>query len=223
MTTTRVLVVAAHPDDEILGVGGTVRRHAEDGHDVRSFVACEGVSMRYEDDQHRQVALQARAAAVILGVGEVVLGGLPDQRLDTVPLVEVVERIEEQVQTFRPDVVYTHCGQDLNRDHRVLLEAVQVATRPYPAPFVREVLLFETASSSEWGHPSLQRPFVPEVFVDISSTLEAKITAFCQYRREIRRAPHPRSPESLRARAVSWGSHVGVAAAEPFQVHRMLR
>lgn len=220
---SRVLVVAAHPDDELLGLGGTIRRHADDGDEVVALIACEGVSMRYEQAQHSRVICQAQAASKILGVAEVVFGELPDQRLDTLPLVEVIGPVESWVRKVRPDIVYSHCGQDVNRDHRVLLEAVQVATRPYAAPWIREILLFETPSSTEWGHGAVQRVFVPEVFVDITETLDAKIEAFQRYEQEVRCAPHPRSAEALRARAVTWGSVVGVAAAEPFQVLRSLR
>jgi LmbE family N-acetylglucosaminyl deacetylase len=223
MNPRRVLVVAAHPDDELLGAGGTIRRHADDGAEVHVLIACEGVTMRYTEDHHVRLCDQATAASEILGTRGVSFGELPDQRLDTLPLVDVVTLVEQHVRTVRPEVVYTHCPQDVNRDHRVLLEAVQVATRPYSAPFVREVLMFETPSSTEWGSPSVQPAFVPHVFVDVSTTIEAKIAAFCCYEREVRPPPHPRSPEALRARASVWGAVAGVAAAEPFQVLRSCR
>lgn len=220
---TVVLVVAAHPDDEILGLGGTVRRHVEQGDEVHSLIVCEGVTMRYDDTHLVTVQTQSTAAADVLGVKAVHFGDLPDQGLDTLALVHVIACVERYVELVRPEIVYAHCGLDVNRDHRVLLEAVQVATRPYSAPSVREVLLFETPSSTEWGHPAVQRPFTPEVFVDITDTLEAKVEAFACYEREVRPFPHPRSPEALRARALTWGSVIGVEAAEPFQVLRIRR
>lgn len=219
----KVLVVAAHPDDEILGVGGTVRKHALAGDEVRLLIACEGVSMRYEDTHHERVMRQAREAGEILGVAEVLFGEFPDQRLDTLPRVDVFAKIEALVQALRPDVVYTHFGGDVNHDHQILFQAVQVATRPYSAPFVREVLAFETPSATEWGTPAVQGSFVPQIFVDVSTTLDDKIQAFCRYEREVRPAPHPRSPEALRARAYTWGSVIGVNAAEPFMVVRAIR
>lgn len=219
----KVLVVAAHPDDEILGVGGTVRKHVLAGDEVSLLIACEGVSMRYEDEHHQRVVAQAREAGEILGASEVLFGELPDQRLDTLPRVEVIARVEEVVRRVVPGIVYTHFAGDVNHDHGVLFEAVQVATRPYSAPFVREVLAFETPSSTEWGAPAVQGAFVPQVFVDVSHTLEDKIRAFCRYEREVRPAPHPRSPESLRARARTWGSVIGVDAAEVFSVIRCIR
>ena len=179
--------------------------------------------MRYEDAHHERVVRQAREAGEILGAAEVLFGELPDQRLDTLPRVDVYAKIEEVVRDVRPDVVYTHFGGDVNHDHGILFQAVQVATRPYSAPFVREVLAFETPSSTEWGAPAVQGAFVPQIYVDISATLEDKIRAFCRYEREVRPAPHPRSPESLRARASMWGSVVGVEAAEPFMVIRAIR
>jgi LmbE family N-acetylglucosaminyl deacetylase len=188
----KVLVVAAHPDDEILGVGGTVRKHALAGDEVRLLVACEGVSMRYEDEHQQSVVRQAREAGEILGVAEVLFGELPDQRLDTLPRVEINAKVEEVVRAVRPDVIYTHFGGDVNHDHGILFQAVQGS-------------------------------FVPQVYVDVSATLEDKIRAFCRYEREVRPAPHPRSPESLRARARTWGSVIGVAAAEPFMVIRAVR
>lgn len=219
----RVLVIAAHPDDEILGLGGTLRKHVLAGDAVRSWVACEGISMRYDDDHQAALHRQMAEAASVLGVSELVRGELPDQKLDTLPLVEVITQVEEQVRQFRPQLVYGHFGGDVNHDHRVLFEAVQVATRPYAAPWVREILLYETPSSTEWGTPAVQGAFFPEVYVDISATLEAKIEAFLRYQREVRPAPHPRSPESLRARAQTWGSVIGTHAAEVFQVARLIR
>ncbi len=219
----KVLVVAAHPDDEILGVGGTVRRHALANDDVHVFLACEGVSMRYEEAHHQRVREQTKRASVILGVKRVHLGELPDQRLDTLPIVDVIKQVEDVVRSVEPTVVYTHYRGDVNQDHATLFRAVQVATRPYSAPSVREILSFETPSATEWGADHLHGSFHAEVFVDISETLDAKIEAFCCYENEIRAPPHPRSPDSLRARAATWGSVVGVAAAEAFQLVRAIR
>ncbi|HVQ35681.1 MAG TPA: PIG-L deacetylase family protein [Candidatus Bathyarchaeia archaeon] len=218
-----VLVIAAHPDDEILGIGGTVRRHVLAGDRVVSFIACEGISMRYDEEHRRRLDDHIRRAAEVLGVDDIRQGDLPDQKLDTVPLVTIVAKIEELVREVKPAVVYTHFGGDVNHDHRVLFQAVQVAVRPYAAPFVREVLAYETPSSTEWGTPDVHGAFVPDVYVDISETLEAKVRAFACYEREVREAPHPRSSASLRARAATWGSVIGVAAAEPLHVVRIVR
>jgi LmbE family N-acetylglucosaminyl deacetylase len=219
----KVLVISAHPDDELLGVGGTAAAHAAKGDDVRLVILCEGISMRYSPERHAEVHRQAREAAKILGVAEVSIGDLPDQKLDTLPLTDLVATIEKHVQDWRSEVVYTHFGGDINRDHQLIAEASLVATRPYAAPFVREVLMFETPSSTEWGAPQILAPFHPNVFVDVSSTLDRKIEAFLRYTKEVRPFPHPRSPEALRDRARYWGSLVNMAAAEPFALVRATR
>lgn len=219
----KVLVVSAHPDDEILGVGGTIKRHSQEGDEVTTLIAVEGFSMRYSEEQGQRLRDQSRRAASVLGIADVTFGNLPDQKLDTVPLIQVIAEVEKAVKSFRPELIYTHFGGDVNHDHNTLFRAVQVAARPYSAPWVREILAFETPSSTEWAMPALQGSFQPQVFMDITATLDAKIKAFCCYENEVREAPHPRSPSSLRARAQTWGSYVGVGAAEPFQVVRAIR
>ncbi len=217
-----VLVVAAHPDDEILGVGGTAAMHACRGDKVTLAVVCEGISARYAPERHAEVQAQSRRAGEILGAS-VVLHDLPDQRLDTLAVSAVAGVVEKLIEDHAPEVVYTHFGGDINRDHRVLAEAVLVATRPYAAPGVREVLMFETPSSTEWGAPQIGASFQPCVYVDIAQTLERKIEAFLCYTAEVRPFPHPRSPEALRDRARYWGSLVNRTAAEVFSVVRSLR
>lgn len=218
-----IAVISAHPDDELLGLGGTVALHAKRGDRVRMAVMCEGISVRYDAKRHAEVQAQARAAAKILGVDDLVLKDLPDQRLDTISLTDIVKEIDAVLAGFEPEVVYTHFGGDINRDHRILTEAVLVATRPYAAPSVKEILMFETPSSTEWGTVELLRGFHPNVYVDVAETLEKKVEAFLCYTKEVRPFPHPRSPEALRERARYWGSHVGSTAAEPFALVRSRR
>ncbi len=219
----KVMLIAAHPDDELLGAGGTIRKHHLDGDDIRIVLACEGVSMRYDSEHSKALHAQTLAACRILGVTDVRFLGLPDQKLDTLPLVDVITPVEAEIDDFEPEIVYTHFGGDVNHDHRILFEAVQVATRPYAAPSVKQFLCFATPSATEWGFHGTQGSFTPDLIVDTTETLDAKIEAFLCYEKELRAAPHPRSPESLRAIAVQWGSVVGTGAAEPFQVIRILR
>ena len=219
----KVLVIAAHPDDEILGVGGTAARHVDQQDEVKLAVMCEGVSMRYDAEHQTAVFEHMHAAAARLGVTDLHVGDLPDQRLDTLPLVDVVARIESLFEAFRPERVYTHFGGDINRDHQVLAEATLVAARPYAAPYLRELLMYETPSSTEWGSPTILPTFQAQLFVDIQSTLQRKIDAFRCYSAELRDPPHPRSPEALTDRARYWGSLVGLGAAEPFAIVRSLR
>ena len=211
----RVLVVAAHPDDEILGCGGTVALHTGAGDQVWSLIACEGESLRYDDDRGHQDA-HTEAAQRVLGVDRVEALGLPDQRLDTLSLVEIITPLERIIDELAPQVVYCHHGGDINRDHQLLFEALLVATRPN-REHIEAVLAFDTASSTEWGYP---RTFVPDTWIDIASTLETKLEAMACYERELREWPHPRSLRGLRAKAESWGTQACMEAAEVFMTVR---
>jgi LmbE family N-acetylglucosaminyl deacetylase len=224
-----VLVVAAHPDDEVLGCGGTVARLANEGHEVRIAILAEGMtsrtSQREQTDRKQLDHLHSNAqqAADKVGAKELVLSKLPDNRLDTVPLLEVVKLVEELFEKFSPTVIYTHHPGDLNVDHGVVHRAVLTATRPFPGQRVREIYSFEVASSTEWAFQRLEPLFRPNVFVDISSTLETKVAALACYDTETRKFPHPRSPEAVRAIAMRWGSVAGFPAAEAFELVRSLR
>jgi LmbE family N-acetylglucosaminyl deacetylase len=217
------LNIAAHPDDELLGQGGTVARHARAGDRVTSVIVCDGSAVRYGKDVVHEIEAASREAGKVLGVADLRMLGLPEQGLDTLSLIEINQKIEALIEDVRPEIVYTHGPSDINRDHRAILEAVLVATRPFSAPSVREVWLYETASSTEWGGPPLLPPFEPQMFVDITETLELKVRALECYRREVRPWPHPRSAEGIRARARYFGSLAGYEAAEPFRLVRLLR
>jgi LmbE family N-acetylglucosaminyl deacetylase len=219
----KVLVVAAHPDDELLGVGGTIASHVAKGDQVRVAVMCEGFSSRYNPDWDGEVRRQANEAARILGVTDLVLGNLPDQQLETLLLCDVAKKIGQLIEESQPELVYTHFGGDINRDHRILTEAVLVAARPYSAPLVKEILMFETPSSTEWGSPPLTTSFQPNVYVDISEFLEQKIKAFSCYSAEVRESPHPRSLQALADRARYWGSVINRRSAEAFVLVRSTR
>ena len=224
----RILVVAAHPDDEVLGCGGTMARLAQAGNEVYVAILGEGITSRYDRreqaDRTEVERLQARSRAVagVLGIKDVFTFELPDNRFDTVPLLDVVKLIEEVVGKIRPDVVYTQHGGDLNVDHVITHRATLTATRPTSDCPVKAVYGYEVASSSEWAFQQFAPVFHPNVFVDIASTLEAKIRAMQAYESEARPFPHPRSPEALRAAALRWGSVVGVKAAEAFQCVRQV-
>jgi LmbE family N-acetylglucosaminyl deacetylase len=219
----RVLVVAAHPDDEVLGMGGTIARHAgEWGDDVRILCVTDGSSTQYPGDAERRGLKdeEARRAAAILGVTDYVHLDLPDMRLDTLAHVEVNGVVEEHVRDHRAEVVY--CVQpDVNLDHRVLFDSVAVATRPAPGQSVRRVLTYAPTSSTEWT-PAAANWFVPNWFVDVTTTLEQKLEAFAAYATERREWPHPRSERALRAHAAYFGATVGCEAAEPFVLVRGL-
>ena len=219
----RVLVVAAHPDDEVLCAGGTIARHVGDGDTVHTAILCEGASIRYGSERVAEINDQAHKAAEILGVQDLTMFDLPDQRLDTIPISDVAAPVEQMVSQFDPEVIYTHYGGDINRDHQIVAEAVAVAARPYPAPRVREILMFESASLS-WGTTHFtHRSFDPTLFVDISGTLDRKLEAMTAYQTEQRDFPHPRSIEALRDQARYWGSRINRQAAEAFAPLRIVR
>jgi len=224
-----ILVVAAHPDDEALGCGGTIARLAQEGHDVYIAILGEGITSRYEQreqaDQELVEVLHARSRQVaeLLDARDVFLYSLPDNRFDTVPLLDVIKIIEESVERLQPQAIYTHHGGDLNIDHVVVHRAVLTATRPTAGHPVKEIYTCEVSSSTEWTFGQFQSAFHPNVFVDISATLEIKVQAMQLYESEARPFPHPRSPEVLRAIARRWGSVVGLEAAEAFELVRSVR
>jgi|SRR5579871_63100 len=224
-----ILVVAAHPDDEILGCGATAARLVREGHHVHFAILGEGLTARHsnrsdaEKSDLEKLHQQVRSAAAKLGVTDVALYGFPDNRLDTVPLLEVVKIVEELIERLRPEILYTHHDGDLNVDHGVIHRAVLTATRPVQGHPVREVYAFEVPSSTEWAFQRVQPAFRPNVFVDVAGTVEAKIAAMECYRSEAREFPHPRSPQALRAIAARWGSVAGFCAAEAFELVRSIR
>lgn len=214
--------MAAHPDDETLGAGGTMAWHAARGDTVWACILADGVTSR-----HGHVAQQAecaRRACATLGVDRLVMVGLPDQRLDTLSLLEVISPIEKCIAELQPDVVLTHFGGDVNEDHRLVSRATMVATRPVAGSSVKRVCAFEIPSSTDWAPPVPGSVFAPNVFVDISETLETKLTAMKAYGdaflSEIRPYPHPRSLEALTVYAQRHGVVAGLLAAEPFMLLR---
>lgn len=224
----RVLVIAAHPDDEILGCGATTARLAQEGHEIHFAILGEGMTSRYSQrdadaDQLVMLRRQAHAAAAKVGVKSVVFHKMPDNRMDTVPLLEIVKLVEELVEEAKPEIIYTHHNGDLNVDHGIVYRAVLTATRPLAGQPVREIYAFEVPSSTDWAFQRLEPSFRPNVFIDVSRTLDAKIAAMGCYETETRPFPHPRSSEALRATAIRWGSVAGCMAAEAFELVRSIR
>jgi LmbE family N-acetylglucosaminyl deacetylase len=218
----RVLVIAAHPDDEVLGMGGTIAVHTDRGDEVRILVVTDGSSTQYPGDAETRTRKEGEAvrAAAELGVNDYVHLDLPDMRLDTVAHVELNGIVEEHVRDLGPDVVYT-AQPDVNRDHRALFDSVAVATRPTPGQPARRLLTYAPTSSTEWT-PAPQNWFVPNWFVDISAALERKLAAFAHYETEQRPYPHPRSERAIRAAAEFHGAAAGCEYAEPFVLIRGL-
>lgn len=217
---SRVLVIAAHPDDELLGPGGTLARHTAAGDEVHAVILADGATSRYDEAMVGVLAESAERAGKVLGLSSVRVHSFCDQRLDTVPVVELTHVVEEHADDVRPALVYTHFPGDANTDHGRVAQAAWIACRPYVVPDVRRFAVYETPSSTEWAWPLATSTFTPNLFVDVTSSLDTKLDAMSCYPSELRDYPHPRSLEALRERAAYWGSRIGVAAAEAFQILR---
>ena len=215
MTSKNILIVAAHPDDEVIGAGGTIAAHAASGDSVFVAILAEGATVQFpgEADKISLKQDQARKAAEILGAKEVFFGLFPDQRLDTVPVLEVNQFVETIARKVEPQLIYTHHFADLNADHRIAYEAAAVAARPFSLPSFERLLCYAVDTLTHAGQGSAGF----NVYSDISETLDLKLKAMQVYETEVRPFPHPRSLEALRYSAQRNGVMVGLAAAEVFQ------
>lgn len=228
MSAERILIAAAHPDDEVLGCGGTIAKYRKAGHDVRVVFLAEGITARYNPDQFDLPDVKAKIerrnanskkALAILGVdGKNVFTSLrPCCRLDQVPIIELAKEIERHLGDFKPTRLFTHATGDANIDHGIVHRATLIAARPLANSSLRAIYAFEVLSSSEWNPP---QPFAPTVFHDITGFIEAKVSALAAYEDEMRDAPHPRSPDVVRALATYRGAQMGAAFAEGFALVR---
>jgi len=224
-----VLVVAAHPDDEVLGCGGAIAKHIEQGDKVHVAILAEGLTSR-EDIRNRaantkklvELEYAAQRAHDILGTTTLELFDFPDNRMDAVDRIEVTKKVEVLVDKYQPQIVYTHHTGDVNIDHRIIHEAVVTACRPQPGHCVKTLLFFEVASSTEWQTPVSNIPFTPNWFVDISETLDKKLEALEAYAGEMRDWPHSRSIKALKHLAKWRGASNGVESCEAFSLGRRL-
>lgn len=224
----RIAVIAAHPDDEVLGCGATIARHSAQGDEVHVLIVAEGATSRSaardrqeSKDQLSQLAASAHRANELLGTTNLELLEFPDNRMDSVDLLDVVKAIEAFLARSKPHTVYTHWPFDLNVDHRIVSEAVQTACRPVPQSIQEQMLFFEVPSSTEWGICA-GKAFEPNHFVEASATLDLKIQALAIYASEMRSWPHPRSFEGVESLARWRGASVGMKAAEAFVLGRAL-
>ena len=223
-----VLVIVAHPDDEVLGCGGTMARLAREGYEVFTLVLGEGVRSRYEknedsldiEDAINALKKQALEANKILGVKEVFFSDFPDNRFDSIDLLDIVKAVERFKEEVKPQIIFTHSKADLNIDHQITHRAVVTATRPMPGESVMSVYSFEVLSSTEWNYP---QEFSPNLYFDVSNTIELKLEAMKAYSSELREFPHPRSLEGIKLKASQRGMEVGLRYAEAFEVVRDVR
>jgi LmbE family N-acetylglucosaminyl deacetylase len=221
-----ILVIAAHPDDEVLGCGGTIARCTQQEDEVYCLILGEGITSRYHqrgeaiEEELKQLKSEAKRAANILGIKKVFFRDLPDNRFDTMPLLEIVKAIEEVKGGVKPDIVYTHHQGDLNIDHQITFKATITACRPMKGETVKEIYCFEVPSSTEWNFDDAQNYFMPNVFIDITETFAKKVEALQAYSTESREYPHPRSPKALEIIARRWGVTVGRELVEAFRLVR---
>lgn len=219
-----VLVVAAHADDEALGCGGTIARHVAEGDTVYVVFMADGVTSRIQtetkDLEEREFA--AEKARKILGVKQNFYLGMPDNRLDSLPLIEIIQQLELIVHKLQPNIIYTHHIGDLNIDHRITHQAVMTACRPVPGCSATAIFAFEVVSSTGWDSTHANQ-FIPNTFVDITLLMEKKKEALKCYQLEMRDAPHARSYSNIEYLAHHRGHSVGICAAEAFMLLRLIK
>ncbi|MBK8640454.1 MAG: PIG-L family deacetylase [Chromatiaceae bacterium] len=224
----RTLIIAAHPDDEVLGCGGAILKLTAAGAEVHIAFLADGIGARNPDPARRQAELAhrraaAESAAQILGAASLSFDDLPDNRLDSIPLLDITQKVEALIDLYRPTTLFTHHAGDLNSDHRRTHQAVITACRPQRGHPVRTLLCFELPSSTEWQPPGSGLAFTPHWFVDISTTLDGKLAALDAYADELRDWPHPRSRQGIEHLARWRGASVGCDAAEAFMLARHLQ
>ena len=225
----KILVVVAHPDDEVLGCGGTIAKHSSNGDTVNSIIVAEGLTSRdnirktdLRKKELEKLKLHSLKAAKILGIKSTHFFDLPDNRLDSVDLIDITKKIEQYVFKLKPDIIYTHHYGDLNIDHRTVHNAVMTACRPFSSHFIKKILTFENPSSTEWQSLSFNSYFKPNYFENIETHINKKIRAMKQYKTELKKWPHTRSLEFLNILAKFRGSISGLKYAEAFFVERII-
>lgn len=228
----RILLVVAHPDDELLGLGASMYRLIHEHQcQIHVVILGEGITSRSDNRDtklwenelaiHRENIKNAQNA---IGYQSVSVYNFPDNRFDTVALLDIIKVIEKEKSNFYPDIIFTHHGGDVNIDHQRTFEAVITACRPMAHEKVKSIITFETPSGTEWRASSDPKHFIPNFIFEISeNSLNSKIQAMECYKFEKRQYPHPRSPEALRIRAQMWGISNGVNLAEAFQIIRSIQ
>ncbi|MCF6330699.1 MAG: PIG-L family deacetylase [Sulfurimonas sp.] len=215
------LIIAAHPDDEVLGCGGLIKKFC-DKEEFYVVILTGGSDTRYDKSMENILRDNAIEANQILGTKELFFENLPNQKMDNIPILEVTQIIEKYISKIKPDRVFTHHIGDLNKDHQIIAEATFTATRPITGQIVKEVYSYNVPSSTEWNYIEGEKTFIPNIFIDIKDELDIKLEAMKCYKSECRDYPHPRNHKSLKAHANYWGLISGFEYAEPFKLIRKL-
>lgn len=222
----KILIIAAHPDDEVLGCFGTISKLIQEGNEAYSLILGEGKTSRVfnkneiDNKEFEILENEALKANQSIGIKELFREKFPDNRFDDVPLLDIVKSIEKVKNKLKPDIIFTHFHNDLNIDHQITFKAVLTATRPMSNESVKEIYSFEVLSSTEWNFPTL---FSPNIFIDIDQNLEQKIKAMSFYKSELCEFPHPRSLEGIKLQAKMQGLKVGLKNAEAFKLIRAIK
>ena len=230
INSKKILVVAAHPDDEILGCGGTISKLSKKGYEIRILILGEGITSRQQErnpDAAEKLLMKLHSevskAAKIVGAKSATVLNFPDNRFDGVDLLEIIKEIEKVKNEFKPEIIFTHHPYDLNVDHRVTFNAVITASRPLQGESVKEIYSFEIPSSTEWQYQNSINSFHPQCFFSLSKTdITKKIKAMEVYSGEKRKYPHPRSSQALLQLAGFRGTQCGNNLAESFEIIRFV-
>lgn len=222
-----ILVVVAHPDDEVLGCGGTIAKISSQ-EEVTVLILGEGVASRDLPEKNKELGLtnlkkEAEVSNRVLGVKKVFFENFPDNKFDTVALLDIIKVIERYVKDLKPKEIYTHHGGDLNIDHQITNRAVLTATRPLSGCSVKKIFAFEVLSSTEWSKQIPGKAFIPNIYVDISDSIDKKLESMKTYGSELREPPHPRSLEGIKILAQRRGLEAGLSYAESFCLIREIR
>jgi LmbE family N-acetylglucosaminyl deacetylase len=221
--TKKILIVAAHPDDEVLGCFGMVARLIKEGYEAYTLILGEGKTSRDEKNIKNELEIlnsEIKKANEVIGIKKVFIEQFPDNKFDSVPLLDIVKVVAKIKDEIKPDIIFTHYEKDLNIDHQITYQAVITATRPMEDECVKEIYSFEILSSTEWNYPL---SFSPDFFFDISDTLDLKIEAMKKYNSELREYPHPRSLEGIELNAKYQGMRVGKKYVEAFKSVRVIK
>jgi LmbE family N-acetylglucosaminyl deacetylase len=221
MKRQKNLIIAAHPDDEVLGCGGLIKKLSKK-EDFFVLILSAGAETRYENSMEDILKNNAIEANKILGTKEVFFENFPNQKMDTIPILTITQVIEKYITQLQPIRIFTHHIGDLNKDHQLIAEATFTACRPLTEQIVKELYCYNIPSSTEWNFIQDEKIFIPNIFIDIKNELKYKLKAMECYESECREYPHPRSIKALQAHSNYWGLISGFEYAEPFKLIRKL-